>query len=116
MKTPKKMETYFNMIENIKYENEYGGSYAYIQFMAYSREVLKLLRPLKSLERHMEAIEGTNWLLNEYLAVRFTYRHKTIFENKLSETRQIFNAIRESFKEAEIRTPYKYNVQHAQAA
>ena len=117
MKIPKKIETYFNMIETIKYENEHGGAYAYIQFMAYSRDLLKLLRPVKNVERQLEAIEATNWLLNEYLAVKFTYRHKTIFENKLNETKQLFVAIRESFKEAEVRRPYTtYRLHHAQAA
>jgi len=116
MKTTKKIEAYFNMIENIKYENEHGGAYAYIQFMAYSREILRLLRPAKQVERQLEAIEATNWLFNEYLAVRFTYRHKTIFENKLSETKQIFESIRRSLNEPEIIPVYKYRVQHAQAA
>lgn len=109
MKTPKKVKMYFNMIENIKYENEHGGSYAYIQFMAYSRELLKLLRPLKDAERYAEAIESTNWLLNEYLGVRFTPRHKTIFENKLSETKHIFNSVRESYAEIEVRRSYGHS-------
>ncbi|MBA3681175.1 MAG: hypothetical protein H0W73_08420 [Bacteroidetes bacterium] len=106
MKTPKKVEAYFNMIENIKYENENGGSYAYIQFMAYSREVLKLIRPLKDSERFKESIDATNWLLNEYLGVRFTPRHKTIFENKMSETKQLFDSIRESYNEIRVRKHY----------
>jgi len=109
MKTPKKVETYFNMIENIKYENEHGGSYAYIQFMAYTRELLKMIRPLKDSERYAEAIEATNWLLNEYLAVRFTPRHKTIFENKLSETKQLFNSVRESYAEIKVRRTYNHS-------
>lgn len=109
MKTPKKMEAYFNMIENIKYENEHGGSYAYIQFMAYSRELVKLLRPLKEADRYTESIEATNWLLNEYLAVRFTPRHKTIFENKLSETKQLFVSIREDIAEMRVRRSYGHS-------
>lgn len=109
MKTPKKIEAQFNMIENIKYENEHGGSYAYIQFMAYSRELLKLLRPLKDANRYSEAIEATNWLLNEYLAVRFTPRHKTIFENKLSETKQLFVTIREDIAEMKVRRTYNHS-------
>ena len=116
MKTPKKIETYFNMIENIKYENENGGSYAYIQFMAYTRELLKLLRPVKDVERQLETLESTNWLLNEYLAVKFTHRHKTIFENKLNEAKQIFDSIRESYNEMPVRTPYGYKVHYAKAA
>lgn len=109
MKTPKKVEAYFNRIENIKYENEHGGSYAYLQFMAYSRELLKLLRPLKDAERYAEAIESTNWLLNEYLGVRFTPRHKTIFENKLSETKHMFNSVRESYAEIKVRKGYGHS-------
>ena len=109
MKIPKKMEAYFNMIENIKYENENGGSYAYMQFMAYSRELVKLLRPLKEANRYTESLDATNWLLNEYLAVRFTPRHKTIFENKLSETKRLFVSIREDIAEMKVRRSYGHS-------
>ena len=116
MKTPKKLETYFNLIENIKYENEHGGAYAYIQFLAYSREVLKLLRSVKNVEKYTEALEGTNWLFNEYLGVKFTFRQKVIFDNKLIETKEIFNSIRASFNTN--RTNYYFTGRsvHAQAA
>ncbi|MBL7922181.1 MAG: hypothetical protein JNJ40_17835 [Bacteroidia bacterium] len=109
MKTPKKVEKYFNMIETIKYENEHGGSYAYLQFMAYTRDLLKLIRPLKDSERYAEAIESNNWLLNEYLGVRFTPRHKTIFENKMSETKHLFNSVRESYAEIKVRKTYNHS-------
>ena len=79
----KKIESYFSRIESIRYENEHGGAYAYVQFLAYSRELMRLLRPFKRLEKEMETIESITWLFNEYLAAKFTPRQKSIFEEKM---------------------------------
>lgn len=103
MKTIAKIETHFNRIENINYENEHGGAYAYVQFLAYTRELLNQLRPFKKAEKQIEAIEGINWLFNEYLAARFTYKQKVIFENKLLEVKDIFNTLRRTLTEAGIK-------------
>lgn len=116
MKTLTKIETYFAMIEGIKYENENGGAYAYVQMLAYNREVLRLLRPVKSAERHMEAIEAISWLLNEYLAVKFTHRQKVIFENKVEELKEIIKAIRFTLCEMDKRERLVEKQVHAQAA
>lgn len=116
MKTVKKIESYFKMIEGIRYENENGGAYAYVQFLAYSRELLKLLRPLKKVERQMENIESVNWLFNEYLAAKFTHRQKAIFESKLIELKEIFDSIRISLKKFETDHPITSRYAHRQAA
>jgi hypothetical protein len=116
MKTVKKIETYFKMIEGIKYENENGGAYAYVQFLAYSRELLNLLRPLKKVERQLDNIESVNWLFNEYLAAKFTHRQKVIFENKLMEVKEIFDSIRVSLKQFEREYPISSRYLHKQAA
>jgi hypothetical protein len=89
MNTSEKFEKCCKTILSIRYDNEQGGAYAYIQFLAQSRELLKLLSPYKVLERQAEAIEGINWLFNEYLGVKFTERQRVIFENKLLEMRLI---------------------------
>ena len=105
MKTLTKTEKYFSMIEGINYNNEHGGAYAYVQFLAYTRELLQLLRPLRKVEKHLDAIEGINWLFNECLVTTFTHRQKAIFENKLSETKEIFNSIRMCLRQADVETP-----------
>lgn len=111
-----RLEIYLKRIETIKYENENGGAYAYLQFMAYSRDLLTLLRPFKKVEKQLESLEGINWLFNECLTARFTHRQKAIFENKLSDARQIFNLIRLSLEELESETHTEVAVQHPQAA
>src|SRR5688572_26076596 len=116
MKTPKKIDLYFNMIQNISYENANGGAYAYIQYLAYSRELLIMLRPLKKVEKQLEAIEGINWLFNEHLAFKFTHRHKAIFEEKMHETRQLIESIRKRIKEIDLSEINFNNRVHAQAA
>ena len=50
MKSKQKIDLYFKMIQGIKYENEHGGAYAYVQFLAYTRELISLLKPIKKLE------------------------------------------------------------------
>jgi len=105
MKTLAKTEKYFKMIEGINYNNEHGGAYAYVQFLAYTRELLKLLRPVQKVEKQLDAIEGINWLFNECLISTFTHRQKAIFENKLSETREIFSHIRLCLQQADLERP-----------
>lgn len=120
MKAPKKLETSFRRIEEISYENVNGGAYAYLQFLAYTRDVLKLLRPVQKAERQREAIEAMNWLFNEYLAVRFTHTHQLIFEDKKREIKQVFDTIRLIFNEKQeplkTRKPFDGKLFHAQAA
>lgn len=116
MKTIEKIETHFKKIESINYENEYGGAYAYVQFLAYTRELLNSLRSFKSTERQAEAIEGINWLFNEYLSVKFTYKQKVIFENKLHEMKGIFNTIRKSINENKTQNPELTEFNYAKAA
>lgn len=100
MKLVSQAEEHFNRIEAIRYDNPNGGSYAYLQFMAYTREVLSLLRPVEKVEKQLDALEGINWLFNECLAASFTHSQKAIFENKLSYAKQLFDTIRKSLQEA----------------
>jgi len=122
MKTPKKLELAFRRIEEIRYENEHGGAYAYLQFMACTRELLTMLRPVQKAERQMEAIEAMSWMLNEYLSVRFTHAHKLIFDEKKSEMKTIFAAIQDLFAAKNLapvkpeRRPFDGKLYHAQAA
>jgi hypothetical protein len=115
MKTRENIEKYINMILGIRYDNEHGGAYAYVQLLAYTREVLRLLKPLRKAERHIEAIEGINWLFNEYLGVKFTHRQRVIFENKISDLREIFNLVRSDLKEVDT-VSHSERLVHAQAA
>lgn len=116
MKTQTKIETYFTMIEGIRYENQNGGAYAYVQFLAYARELVKLLRPLKKVEKQIDTIESVSWLFNEYLASKFTHSQKVIFETKMSELKDTFNLIRLSLKQLELDLPLGNRVLHKQAA
>lgn len=116
METTKNVETYSDLINSIKYENENGGAYAYLQFLAYTRDAISLLRPIKRLERQIESIEAINWLFNEYLAVNFTYRHKIIFEEKRNEALKVFNYIDFVVREQNSKEARSNNVIHAQAA
>jgi hypothetical protein len=94
MKTVSQLEDHFKRIESIRYENQHGGSYAYLQFLSYTRELMLLLRPIQKVEKQLDTLEGISWLFNECLAASFTHRQKAIFDNKMSEVRQLFDVIR----------------------
>jgi hypothetical protein len=116
MQTTKMIDQYLNRIQGIRYENENGGAYAYIQYLAYTRELLLMLRPLKKLERQLENLEAINWLFNEHLAFKFTHRHKAIFDEKMNETKTIFDIIRLSLKDFDRHSYTEQKLLHAQAA
>ncbi len=105
-----------SMIEKISYENVNGGAYAYVQFMAYARELVKLLKPFKKVERQIDTIESVSWLFNEYLASSFTPRQKAIFENKIFEVKEVFDQIRFSLRQFEREHPLTGRMLHRQAA
>lgn len=116
MKTRAKIETYIGMIEGIRYENQHGGAYAYVQFLAYSRELLNLLRPVKQVEKHLDKIESIAWMFNEYLGASFTQRQKAIFEDNMSETKEVFSSIRSVLKEIDLNIVFASGSTHRQAA
>jgi hypothetical protein len=116
MKTSSKSETFFQMVEGINYNNVYGGAYAYLQFLAYTRGLSELLRPVAEVEKQLDAIEGINWLFNECLSANFSHRQKVIFENKMSETKEIFDQIRQTLKRLETETIAQNNYLHQVAA
>lgn len=116
MKTGKKIETYMGMIEKISYDNVNGGAYAYVQFMAYARDLVKLLKPIKKVDPQIDAIEGVSWLFNEYLASSFTPRQKVIFESKMFELKEVFDQIRFSLRQFEREYPVSGRMLHRQAA
>lgn len=116
MKTVAKIETCLTKIENIQYENPNGGSYAYIQFMAYSRDLRTMLRSYKELERQLDILEGINWLFNECLCSSFSHRHKSIFDEKMIVVRDIFRGIRSSLYRSSSNNYAEPRILHAQAA
>ncbi len=116
MNTLLHIEGHLKRIEGISYENKNGGAYAFVQFLAYNRELMALLQPVKKLERQMEALEGISWLFNECLAASFTHRQKVIFDNKLSDARSIFETIRQYLKQEEEVRHLPKRAMHRQAA
>lgn len=116
MKTVKKIEAYLSRTEAIRFENEHGGAYAYIQYLAYIREIVTLLRPFKKVEAQLDRLDGICWLFNEHLAFKFTHRHKLIFEEKMFETRHLFSDIRLALERYEKNVADMHGMLHAQAA
>lgn len=115
MKILSQLEVHFSRIEAIRYENRHGGAYAYVQFLAYNRELMTLLRPLERVARQLDALEGISWLFNECLAASFTHRQKAIFDNKMSEVKQLFEVIRLRLQEKKTEAA-QGEVLHKQAA
>jgi hypothetical protein len=112
----RKIERYFNLITNIRYHNDNGPKYAYMQFLAYSRELIDALRPLKNTEQHCDSIERSCWLLNEYLGSRFTPRHESILVTQILEAGEIFRELSFIITRAEKMNKVQRTVHHQQAA
>jgi hypothetical protein len=88
-----KLVGYFELIAEIKYENEHGGAYAYMQFLACTRNIMEYLKSYNTCHRHIDAIEGINWILNEYLGMKFSPRHYSVFEAKRIELSELSGRI-----------------------
>src|SRR5687767_11900019 len=93
MNRSKQITRQLKLIAAINYDNPQGGPYAYLQFLAYNRELIRMLRSLKRAERQVEALEAASWLFNEYLAVKFTHSQRVIFDNTLLELKEVFSAL-----------------------
>jgi hypothetical protein len=115
MKILPQLEVHFRKIEEIRYENPNGGAYAYLQFLAYTRELMVLLHPLERVSKQLDALEGINWLFNECLAASFTHRQKAIFDNKISEAKHLFEVMRIQLQDKKIEELETRNL-HKQAA
>jgi len=98
MTKSQKIKGMMNEIQNIRYNNENGGAYAYVKFLASARVLLQAIKPYKEFEKQTEKIEAISWLFNEYLAVRFTNSQKVIFENKQFELKEVFETISDGLK------------------
>lgn len=99
------LEILFSGISDLKYENEHGPEYAYLQFLSITRRILAAIRPYGSCSRHSDAIEGINWILNEYLGMKFTARHYSVFMDKrldvLELSQRIIYSVHEENKRLE---------------
>jgi hypothetical protein len=80
-------------ILDIRFDNEHGGKYAYMQFLAYARELVHLLRPMGNTQRQADAIEGIAWVLNENLAGKFSHTQRAVFETRMMDLRGIVNEL-----------------------
>jgi hypothetical protein len=95
MTKSQKINQLFQEVLSIPYENPHGGAYAYMKFLSSSRMLMQVLKPYKEFEQELLQLESMNWLFNEYLAVRFSYAHKVIFENKQFELRDMYQQLSE---------------------
>ena len=103
-------------IQTIRFENENGGAYAYVKFLASTRVLLQSLKTIKKLERQAEKIEAINWLFNEYLAVRFTNSQKIIFENSMLDLKETFQSIKENIEAQDLVNEESFIKHYAVAA
>lgn len=116
MNTRANIEGWMNKIENIRYDNPHGGSYAYVQYLAYARELGKFLRPIRQVDRQVEKIEAVCWLFNEYLGASFTQRQHAIFDDQMSVTRDTLEQVRQVIKGLDLNLIYGFPEVQRQAA
>jgi len=110
----RKMGKIINMLLGIRFDNEHGGKYAYMQFLAYSRELMNLLGEIPNAQRHVCAIEAIAWQFNENLSGKFGHTQRAVFETKMMDFRAIVNEVEFMLHTRRHRT--RNSVLHAQAA
>jgi hypothetical protein len=103
-----------NKLLGIRFDNEHGGKYAYMQFLAYSRELMALLDELPNTQRYINAIEAIAWQFNENLTGRFSHTQRAVFETKMMDFRAIVNEVEFTLNSRRHLT--RSSVLHAQAA
>jgi hypothetical protein len=75
----KEISKYSGMVAAINYDNREGGKYAYVQFLAYSREIMNQLNTYGKNEV-AGAINELCLQLNDQLADSFREEQRTLFE------------------------------------
>jgi hypothetical protein len=78
---------YIEQVLGIKYNNRHGPAYAYVQFLAFSREIPQLLREQKGMENEVVWIESLREIFNEQLTEKFSEEQQRIFENSIDQLR-----------------------------
>ena len=102
-----------NKLLGIRFNNEHGGKYAYMQFLAYSRELMFQLGELPNTQRYINAIEAIAWQFNENLSGKFSHTQRAVFETKMMDFRAIVNEVEFTLNS---RRHLTRSVLHAQAA
>ncbi len=75
------IENNFKLLREIDYDNREGGRYAYVQMMAYTRELNNLLMAFhSSAKNEIKEIGDIHEQLNDLVALTFKARHRHIFE------------------------------------
>ena len=79
MKTSEKIQLYAQLLQLTDYDHKEGGKYAYVQFLSYTREVLRLLEASPEFEGARALIEEVNFQFNEALCSAFGPQQRELF-------------------------------------
>lgn len=114
MNRSKKLQYYMALVESVRYDNANGGSYAYMQLLAYNREIMHCMRDLGFEEELLTRVEAVSWIINEYLGAPFRHRHRLVFDEQKFELAEVFREVRSALLQVE--GPRLLSEPHARAA
>lgn len=75
----------FQKIESVDYKHREGGRYAYVQLMAYIRDLRNFLLEKQVALTEVPVLQRAESLLNEMVHLRFELVHQIVFEDKIRE-------------------------------
>jgi hypothetical protein len=83
------VEKVFEKIGAIDYQHREGGRYAYVQLMAFLRDLKNELASSGICEQEQQRLEADGDLLNDMVHLRFEAAHRLVFEDKMKELQEM---------------------------
>lgn len=104
----------FEKIGAIDYQHREGGRYAYVQLMAFMRDLRNELAREGICDPEQKRLVSTEDLLNSLVHLRFEPAHRLVFEDKMKELQEMRQRIfRTSGQEAEPHSEFSLSNNHA---
>ena len=83
------LQKVFDKIGAIDYVHREGGRYAYVQLMAYLRDLKNELSSAGIYEQEQQRLGADGDLLNEMVHLRFEAAHRLVFDGKMKELEEM---------------------------
>jgi hypothetical protein len=83
------VEEIFRRVGEINYNNREGGRYAYVQLMAYTRQLIEHLRAQDAPNYLIDELCASGELLNALVPLKFEEEHRIVFNQKVREFSQM---------------------------
>lgn len=117
MKATQKLDQLWDRINSVKYKSDELGKYAFVDTIAYLKEVQVIAKQTPHTENLCDQLDALIWMLNEYLiAAVFSPRHRSVWSEKIVEFNLLFDELRFLAQRSQHQNIERFRSVHAQAA